>query len=293
MRNVCILALALCAILATARAEKLKVSSFSSVLTEIAQEVGGENVAVTGHVKPGVDPHDFEPRPADLKAVASSDLVLLSALQMEGYVGRLREAAGGRANILQVGDRLPALRLAPGAAVHAHGNEDPHWWHSIGNIAQATRIVRDEFSRLRPEDKAAFAANASGYLAKLDRLQSWVKAKVAELPRDRRKLVTSHDAFGYFAKEFRFSVYPIAGLSRGDQPGSRKVAEIIATIRVQGVKAIFSEEAENPKVLQQITRETGARLGGELLADGPGAGRLGTVEAMFRHNVTTIVEALK
>jgi zinc/manganese transport system substrate-binding protein len=225
--------------------------------------------------------------------VASSDLVLLSALQMEGYVGRLREAAGGRANILQVGDRLPALRLAPGAAVHAHGNEDPHWWHSIGNIARATRIVRDEFSRLRPEDKAAFAANASGYLAKLDRLQSWVKAKVAELPRDRRKLVTSHDSFGYFAKEFGFSVYPIAGLSRGDQPGSRKVAEIIATIRVQGVKAIFSEEAENPKVLQQITRETGARLGGELLADGPGAGRLGTVEAMFRHNVTTIVEALK
>ncbi|MEQ1854687.1 MAG: zinc ABC transporter substrate-binding protein, partial [Chthoniobacteraceae bacterium] len=231
MRNVWILALALCAVVATASAEKLKVSSFSSVLTEIAQEVGGEKVAVTGHVKPGVDPHDFEPRPADLKAVASSDLVLLSALQMEGYVGRLREAAGGRANILQVGDRLPALRLAPGAAVHAHGNADPHWWHTVGNIARATRMVRDEFGRLRPDDKAAFAANASAYLAKLDRLQSWVKAKVAELPRDRRKLVTSHDAFGYFAKEFGFSVYPIAGISRGDQPGSRKVAEIIATIR--------------------------------------------------------------
>jgi ABC-type Zn uptake system ZnuABC Zn-binding protein ZnuA len=293
MRIVRILTLALVAGLATARAEKLKVSSFSSILTEIAQEVGGNRVLVTGHVKPGVDPHEFEPRASDVKMVASADLVLLSARHLESYLGRLREAAGGRAGILEVGDRLPALRVAPGAGSHAHGGDDPHWWHSIANIERATRIVRDEFSRLRPDDKAAFAANASAYLAKLDSLEKWVRAKVAELPRDRRKLVTSHDSFGYFAKEFGFTVYPIAGISRSDQPGSRKVADIIATIRAQQVKALFSEDMENPKVLRQITEETGARLGGELLADGLGAGELGTIEAMFRHNVTTIVEALK
>lgn len=293
MRQVSALLLALWFCLATARADKLRVSAFSTVLTEIAREVGGEDVIVTGHIRPGVDPHDFEPKAADLKTVASAELVLLSARNMEGYVDKLREAAGSKAGILAVGDQLPALRVTPASGVHAHGNADPHWWHGIGNIALATRIVRDEFGRRRPESKAAFGANASAYLEKLEKLEKWLKGKVAELPRDRRKLVTSHDSFGYFARDFGFTVYPIAGISRNDQPGSRKVAEIIATIRAQGVKAIFSEDSENPKVLQQIVQETGARLGGELLADGLGAGKLGTIEAMFRHNATTIVGALK
>ena len=293
MRQVSALLLALCFGIAAARADKLRISSFSTVLTEIAREVGGCRVIVTGHLKPGADPHDFEPKPADLKTVAAADLVLLSARHLEGYVDKLHEAAGGRASILAVGDQLPALRVSPGAGERSHGSEDPHWWHSIGNIARATRVVRDEMSRLRPEDKTAFDANASVYLEKLEKLERWVKAKVAELPRDRRKLVTSHDSFGYFATEFGFTVYPIAGISTDEQPGSRKVAELIGTIRALGVKAVFSEKSENPKVLQQITRETGARLGGELLADGPGPDDLGTVEAMFRHNVTAIVEALK
>ena len=120
-----------------------------------------------------------------------------------------------------------------------------------------------------------------------------MKTKVAELPRDRRKLVTNHDSFGYFAREFDFAVHPVAGFTQNDQPGSRKVAQIIATIREQGVKAIFSEDIENPKVIEQITRETGAKLAGKLFSDGLGAKPFDTVDAMFRHNVTTIVEALK
>ena len=289
MRKLSALLLALWCGIAMAGAEKLRISSFSTVLTEIAQQVGGEKVIVTGHVKPGVDPHDFEPKAADLKIVSAADLILLSAKHIEGYVGKLREATGGRAGILEVGNSLPALETR-GRSV---GTEDPHWWHSIGNIARATRVVRDELIWLRPEEKAAFTSNAAAYLDQLAKLERWVKAKVAELPRDRRKLVTNHDSFGYFAKEFGFTVYPIAGISNSDQPGSRKVAEIIATIRAEGVKAIFSENSENRKVLEQITRETGVQIGGELLTDGLGAGDLSTVEAMFRHNITMIVEALK
>ena len=289
MRRLFLMLVLLCLGTAGGLAGKLGVSSFSAILTEIAQEVGGDRVEVTGHVKPGIDPHDFEPRPADLKAVSSADLILLSAKQLEGYVGKLREAAGARAAILEVGNKLPALPQAAGAA----GGEDPHWWHSVGNIRKAAEIIRDEFSRLRPEDREAFAAGAARYLSRLAVLESWVKSKVAELPRDRRKLVTNHDSFGYFAREFGFTVYPIAGISKNDQPGSKKVASIIATIRAQGVKAIFSETSENPKVIEQITRETGARIGGELLADGPGAGEARGIEGMFRHNVKTIVEGLK
>jgi zinc/manganese transport system substrate-binding protein len=270
-------------LLACARldAAALRVSSFSTMLTEIVREVGGENVDVTGHVKPGVDPHEFEPKPADLKAVASADLIVVSARHLEGYVGKLREASGGKAALLEVGDQLP------GPA------NDPHWWHSVRNIERATKIVRDELIRLQPESKAAFTANAAKYTTTLESLDKWVKAKVAELPRDRRRLVTNHDSFGYFAREFGFDVHPIAGITQNDQPGSKKVAEIITTIREQKVKAIFSEDVENPKVIQQITRESGAKLGGKLFSDGLGAKPDDTIDAMFRHNVTTIVEALK
>ena len=270
-------------LLACARADdgRLRVSSFSTILTEIVREVGGEKVDVTGHVKPGMDPHDFQPTQSVLKTVASSELIIVSARHLETYVEKLREAAGGKAALLEVGNQLPGPK------------DDPHWWHSVGNLRRATRIVRDELIRLRPDARAAFAASAAAYTERLDTLEQWVKAKVAELPKDRRKLVTNHDSFGYFAREFGFEVHPIAGLTQNDQPGSKRVAEIIKAIREEGVKAIFSEDIENPKVIQQITRETGAKLGGKLFSDGLGAKPNDTVEAMFRHNVSTIVEALK
>lgn len=260
---------------------KLRVSSFSTILTEIAREVGGDKVDVTGHVKPGADPHEFEPSSADLKVVASAEIILASGKHLEGYVGKLREAAGGKASLLEIGNQLPGPK------------DDPHWWHSVGNLRRATRLVRDELIRLRPNARAKFLENAAAYADRLETLEKWVKSKVAELPKDRRKLVTNHDSFGYFAREFDFAVYPIAGLTQNDQPGSKKVAQIITTIREQGVKAIFSEDIENPKVIQQITRETGAKLGGKLFSDGLGPKPNDTVDAMVRHNVNTIVEALK
>lgn len=279
------------ALLVPARAAKLRVSSFSTVLTEVAQEVGGDLVEVTGHVKPGTDPHDFEPRASDLKAVSNANIVLISAKHLEGYVARLRDVT--KAAVVEVGDKFPSLKLTVQHGDHSHDGEDPHWWHSLKNVQRAAKVVRDEFTRANPEGKAAFAANCDRYVARLDALQRWVQGKVAELPRNQRKLVTNHDAFGYFAKEYGFTVMPVAGLSKNDQPGSKKVAELIEQIKIAGVKAVFSEDVANPKVIQEITRETGAKFGGELLSDGLGTGAKGTVEGMFRHNVTAIVEALK
>lgn len=274
-------------------AEKIRISTFSSVLTEIAQQVGGDRVEVFGHVKPGIDPHDFEPRASDLKAVANAQLVLLSAKHMEGYVGKLEEATGTKGGVIRVGDRFPSLKLSVQHGDHSHDGEDPHWWHSIRNIARATKIVRDELTELSPADKATFSSNASAYLSKLETLDAWVKNKVAELPRDKRKLVTNHDAFGYFAREYGFTVMPIAGLSKNDQPGSKKTAELIQAIKATGVKAVFSEDVANPKVIQEIAKETGAKFGGSLLSDGLGLGDAQTVEGMFKRNVNTIVDNLK
>jgi zinc/manganese transport system substrate-binding protein len=282
-------------------AEPIRISSFSTILTEIAEQVGGSRVKVTAHIKPGTDPHEFQPRPSDLKIVGESQVVLLSAKHMEGYVGKLKEATGGNAAVVEVGDKFPSLKMKESDHAHGKGDEhghdelvdDPHWWHSIANVKRATKVVCDEVTKLSPADKATFATNADAYLAKLDALQKWVNNKIAELPRNQRKLVTSHDAFQYFARENGFTIYAIEGVSTNDQPSSKKVAELIATIKKQGVKAIFAESFQNPKVLSEMTKETGAKLGGELLADGLGEGDAGTFEGMTRHNVSTIVDALK
>ena len=271
---------------------KLRVSSFSTILTELAQQVGGDRVAVTAHVKPGVDPHEYEPKPADLKAVGEAQVILLSAKHMEGYVGKLKESTGTKGALIEVGDGFASLKMKaeddPNKVV-----EDPHWWHSITNMGKAVKVVRDALSRASPADAAIFTDNAAKYLGRLGALQKWAKTELAKLPRDQRKLVTSHDAFQYFAKENGFTIYAIEGLSSADQPSSKKVGDIIATIKAQGVKAIFAEKIENPKVLKEITRESGARLGGELYADGLGEGEAATYEGMYKHNVETIVRALQ
>lgn len=288
--------LSLCAILSVSglasAAEKVRVSSFSTILTEIAQQVGGDRVVVTAHVKPGVDPHDFEPKPADLKTVGDANLVLLSAKHMEGYVGKLKQATGTKGTLVEVGDGFASLKMAADDHGHAHG-EDPHWWHSVSNVQKATKIVRDQLIKVSPDDKTVFTGNAAKYLSRLDELQRWVKGELAKLPRDQRKLVTSHDAFQYFAKENGFTIYAIEGLSSADQPSSKRVGEIIALVKAQGVKAIFPESIQNPKVLKEITRETGAKVGPELYADGLGEGAVSTYEGMYRHNVSSIVNALK
>jgi ABC-type Zn uptake system ZnuABC Zn-binding protein ZnuA len=273
-------------------AEPIRVSSFSTILTEVAQQVGGTRVTVTGHVKPGVDPHEFEPKPADMKIVGDAQLILLSAKHMEGYVGKLKEATGARGRLIEVGDGFSSLKMRD-ENDPSRIAEDPHWWHSAANVAKAAKIVRDALIAISPDDTAPFTDNAAKYVARLETLQKWARAKVAELPRDQRKLVTSHDAFQYFARENGFTIYAIEGISSSDQPSSKKVADIIATIRSQHVKAIFTESLENPKVLTEITRETGVKIGGELYADGLGEGEAATYEGMYKHNVTTIVEALK
>ena len=272
--------------------EKLRVSTFSTILTEIAEQIGGDKVQVTGHVKVGIDPHDFEPKPTDLMIVAKADVILLSAKHMEGYVEKLKESTGTKGELVKVGDGFKSLKMASNDDLEREV-EDPHWWHSLANMGMAARGVRDAFIRARPNAAEAFRANAIDYLQRLDSLKKWAGSELAKLPRDQRKLVTSHDAFQYFAKENGFTVYAIEGISSSDQPSSKKVAQIIATVKAQGVKSIFSENIENPKVLVAITRETGAKLGGKLFADGLGENDAATYAGMYRHNVRTIVKGLQ
>jgi zinc/manganese transport system substrate-binding protein len=280
-------------------AARLKVVSFATVVTEIAQQVGDNHVDVVGLVKPGVDPHEYEPTPADLNQVSNSRLIVTSGKHLENYLNKLQEATGGKADLLAVGDHFSSLKMKPSedeksASAGKSGIvEDPHWWHSVSNVKQATKIFRDELIKLDPADTADFERNANMYLAKLDDLDKWVKRKVAELPRDRRKLVTSHDAFQYLARDYGFKIEAIEGVSTETEASNRHVSELIDDIKKQGVKAIFLENTLNPKVTTEITRETGAKIGGTLYPDGLGTGEAGTYEGMMKHNVSTIVDALK
>jgi zinc/manganese transport system substrate-binding protein len=278
-------------------ADKIKVASFSTVDTEIVQQVGGDHVDVAALVKPGVDPHEYEPTPADLRKVNDAQLILTSGKHMENYLNKLQEATGGMADLLKVGDHFASLKMKPNEAEDGADDrgviEDPHWWHSVANVKQATKIIRDELIKLGPADKADFEKNANVYLAKLDALDNWVKRKVAELPRDKRKLVTSHDAFQYLARDYGFKIEAIEGVSTETEASNRHVSELIDDIKKKDVKAIFLESTLNPKVTTQITRETGVKIGGSLFPDGLGPGDASTYEGMMKHNVSTIVDALK
>jgi zinc/manganese transport system substrate-binding protein len=282
-------------------ADTLKIASFSTVLTEIAQQVGGNHVTVAALLQPGQDPHEYQPTPDDLKQAAEANLILLSGKHIEHYLDKVQQATGGKAVSLSVGDALPNLRMkadpdepAEKAAADRNGMiDDPHWWNSISNVEKATVIVRDELVKLDPANRADYESNAKVYLAKLAELDKWAKRKVAELPRDQRKLVTSHDAFQYFSKDYGFKVYAIEGVSTETEPSDRHVADLIDQIKKQHVKAIFLESMLNPKVSTEITKETGAKIGGTLYADGLGDGDGSTYDGMMRHDITTIVEALK
>ena len=268
---------------------ELKVASLSTITTEIAQNVGGTVVHVTPLIRPGIDPHDFQPSPRDVREIEGADLVLLTGKGMEGYLTKLEDAVGNKAKFVDVGAEIPPLTLQEDGRTP----EDPHWWHSIANMKKATSVIRKHFVEADPPNKALYAKNAAAYLAKLTDLEKWARQEIAKLPRDKRKLVTSHDALQYFAQEYGFKIYAIEGVSTEDQPSSKKVIDLIKTIREQEVKAVFFESVENPKVITEITKETGAKIGGELFVDGLGEKQASTYFDMIRHNIQTIVESLK
>jgi ABC-type Zn uptake system ZnuABC Zn-binding protein ZnuA len=262
--------------------DRVRLVTLSTVLTEVAVQVGGSQVAVDGLVLPGVDPHTFNPSPRDIRAIVDADLVLASGLNVEGYLNRLlaNDVSAGR--VLLVGDALSS----PITSISRNGivEEDPHWWHSIDNVLAAVEIVRSELTRLRPAHAEEFAANAKAYSLRLAGLKEWVASKVGTLPPDKRILVTSHDAFGYFARDYGFTVQSLNGFSTEGEPDARRLAAVVDLIRSRAIRAVFVEGGVNPSLVENLRRETGVRLGGTLYADGlgpPGSGA-DTFESMYR-----------
>ena len=267
----------------------LTVASLSTITTDLAKNIGGTHVKIEAIIKPGIDPHEFEPTPSDVKKVAKADLVLFTGKGMEGFLTKLEEAAGVTGKFVNVGEAVPTLMMTD----EGRKVEDPHWWHSVENMKRATRLVTDRFEQEDPANRGYYTGREKEYLASLNELQRWSRVKVAELPSSRRKLVTSHDALQYFARDYGFTILPVKGISTAEEASSQHVKEIIGVIRSQGVKAVFFENIENSRAVNQIAAETGARTGGLLYSDGLGDTEASTYDSMMRHNVSTIVDGLK
>jgi ABC-type Zn uptake system ZnuABC Zn-binding protein ZnuA len=233
---------------------------------------------------PNADPHDYEPRPRDIGALGEADLVVRSGGDLDGWLTDALESAGGAAESLTLMDSVDAA------------GDDPHWWHDPRNAQKAVAAIGAKLAELDPAGRATYERGAAAYVAQLDDLDGAIERCIGAIPAERRKLVTSHDALGYYARRYDLEVIGtvIASLSTSGQASAGEAAALVETIREAGVPVIFAETSVNPKVEQAIAREAGARMGDPLFADGLGpAGSKGAtyLDAM-RSNTLAIARGL-
>jgi zinc/manganese transport system substrate-binding protein len=269
--------------------DKLKVLASFSILGDFVNNVGGDRVEVATLVGPNGNAHVYAPSPADAKKVADAKLVFVNGLGFEGWLERLVKAAGGKARIV-----VATKGIAPRERAGDHGHADPHAWQSVPNAKIYVGNIRDALVAADPAGKAAYEANAAAYLAKLDALEREVRDVIAGIPADRRKVITSHDAFGYFEAAYGIAFIAPQGVSTEAEASAKDVAAIIAQIKKQKVPAVFLENVTDPRLVEQIARETGAKVGGVLYSDAlTGArGDAPTYIELIRHNLRQLAAAL-
>jgi zinc/manganese transport system substrate-binding protein len=272
--------------------DRLKVVASFSIIADVVKNVGGDRVEVASLVGPNGDAHVYNPSPADAKKVAEAKVVFVNGLGYEGWLGRLIKASGTKAPTVVVSKGIKPREqpAAPGERGHDHGRIDPHAWQSIANVKIYAANIRDGLIAADPAGKTAYEANAAAYVAKLDGLEKEVRDTVAKIPPERRRVVTTHDAFGYFTQAYGIAMIAPQGVSTESEPSARDVANLITQIRKQKIAGVFMENVTDPRLMQRISQETGARIGGTLYSDaltdanGPAPSYLD----LIRHNVRTL-----
>jgi zinc/manganese transport system substrate-binding protein len=273
--------------------DKLKVIASFSILGDLVKNVGGDRVEVGTLVGPNGNAHVYAPSPADAKRVADAKLVFVNGLGFEGWLDRLVKASGTKAPVI-VATKGIKPRERAGERGHDHGRADPHAWQSVANAKVYVGNIRDALIAADPAGKAAYEANAAAYLAKLDALEREVRNVIGKIPADRRKVITSHDAFGYFEAAYGIAFIAPQGVSTEAEASARDVAAIIAQTKKQKIAAVFLENVTDPRLVQQIARETGAKIGGTLYSDAltDDKGDATTYIDLIRHNLKQLATAL-
>ncbi|CAI9414297.1 Manganese-binding lipoprotein MntA [Pleomorphomonas sp. T1.2MG-36] len=285
-------------------ADRLPVVASFSILGDMVSRVGGDRVSVTTLVGPDGDAHVYEPTPNDVKAVAGAKLLVVNGLGFEGWMNRLAEASGYAGPVTVASEGVKPREMAEEEdhhdhaeadhAAHDHHGVDPHAWQDVANAVTYVKNIAVGLDAADPAGKATYDANAAAYVAELEALDAEVRAAMAALPADRRKIITSHDAFGYFGAAYGLELLAPEGVSTESEATASDVAGIIRQIREDAIPAIFVENIKDRRLIDQIAAETHAVVGGELYTDALSSkdGPAPTYVDMIRHNIGTLTEAL-
>lgn len=273
------------------QAKTLDVVASFTVLADVVQNIGGTHVHAVSLVPPNGDPHEFEPSPADARKLQAADLTFVSGEGLETWFEKLATAAGYKGKPIVASDGVKTHEMVDDGKTVT----DPHVWNSLPNVMIWVGNIQKALAKADPEDAADFAANARAYLSELQKLNAWTQSAIATVPNDRRKVLTSHDAFGYFGREYGVKFMSPLGISTDSEASAEGVAKLIDQIKAEGVKVYFLENSNDPRLVEQIASATGAKEGGVLYvealskADGPAP----TFLKMFRYNVDALVSAMK
>ena len=285
---------------------KVPVTATFSILGDLVQQGGGDQVSVSMLVGPNGDAHVYQPTPQDIRTLAQSKLLVSNGLGFEGWLERLDSASGFKGVKVVASQGIQPRHMAEeeeegseheheAEGHHHHGGLDPHAWNDPANVlVYVDNIVRG-LSQVDPEHANLYQQNAARYKAQLQKLDADYRARFAQLPAERRRAITSHDAFGYLAQAYQLTLIGAQGLSTESEPSAAMIAGLIRQIRDEKIPALFIENISNPTLIQQIERETQARVGGELYSDAlsPAGGAAASYQAMLGHNLGTLLAALE
>ena len=280
------------------RDRNVQVVATTSMIADLAREIGGDRVEVEGLMGPGVDPHLYRPRESDVARLVGADLVLYNGLELEGKMGEVLEQVEGRGIVAEpVAEAVDEGRLL--RPPEFEGAFDPHLWMDVSLWKQVAQATADALTALDPTHAEVYAQNAEAYLQRLDALDAYVRQRVAELPEERRVLVTAHDAFNYFGRAYGFEVRGLQGLSTATEAGAADVSALAQFVAERGIPAMFVETSVSDRSIRAVREAVRARgaeveIGGNLFSDALGTAGTpeGTYEGMIRHNVDTVVGAL-
>ncbi|MCS6854642.1 MAG: zinc ABC transporter substrate-binding protein [Elioraea sp.] len=282
--------------------DPLSVLASFSILADFAREVGGERLKVEALVGPGQDAHVFSPAPGDAQRVAAARAIVVNGLGFDAWIDRLARAANFRGTRILASEGIRTLTARhhhhhhghDHGHVHRHGDVDPHIWQDPKRAQIMVRRIAAGLAAADPAGRAAYEANAAPYIDRLEALHAWVEAQFAGIPREARRVVTSHDAFAYYGERYGVTFLAPQGVTTRAEPSAREIAALVQQIRRERIRAIFLEDMANPRLIEQVAREAGVRVGGTLFSDAlsPPGGPAPTYEAMIRHNTRALIEAL-
>ena len=278
--------------------KKFNVVASFSVLGDMVKNVGGDRIEVTTLVGPNGDTHVYEPTPADAKAVAGADLVVVNGLGFEGWMDRLIQASGYKGAAVVASKGVEPRKMTaeettePGAPRLV---TDPHAWQDLHNGQLYVRNIAEGLAKLDPAGASVYEANAKAYAARLGELDRWVKQEFSAIPRPKRRMITTHDAFGYFGAAYGVTILSPEGFSTESEASAGDIARLIQQIRKEKITAVFIENISDPRLMQQVAKESGVTLGGTLYSDALSKpdGPAPTYLEMFKNNVSLIAAAMR